>query len=123
MSASLKVEPFGRGFIWTQAEMGRAKELRREGYTGATIAGILRQEFGTARTRSGIETMFRNLKRRGETLPARTDPARKRATLSEVAAANTIRRECLANGRGHWFDSEGPGNRICPKCKSLGTWW
>lgn len=120
MSASLK--PSGAGWLWSERELARAKELRREGFTVAAISGTLQAEFGTVRTAMGVQQMFTNLRRRGEAvapLPAKQVMERK----AELILANTTRRECLAEGRKHWFDSWGPGNRICSDCKRLGSWW
>jgi hypothetical protein len=72
VSAAIRPAP-PNDFLWSDAEVARAKQLRREGGTHPAVA------------------------------------------------AKTVQRECLASGRGHYFDSEGPHHRICDACKRLGV--
>ena len=60
MSAALI--PTGNGWAWTEAEVERAKQLRRQGHTYASIAPILAAEFRTARSKLGVEKLFRRLR-------------------------------------------------------------
>lgn len=128
MSASVRPSrpppPPPNEYTWTAPELARAKDLRFEGYTHGTIAGMLREEFGTLRTRHGVQKMFSNLKRRSpsdEPKPRASSGARpSMAKPSEVQAANATRRMCLSCTNP--FDSEGPGNRICLNCKASDRW-
>lgn len=114
----------GGGWTWTDAELARAKELRREGYTVGTIAGMLRAEFGSERTGLAVQAVFRNLRQRGLAVETVSDhdraAAREKHRQAELAAANLVRRKCLRCGGG--FDSHGPGNRVCSSCKSTEVW-
>lgn len=110
-------KPTGNGYAWTEAELARAKALRREGYTHGTIAGLLREEFGTERTGQGVQSLWQTLRQRGEVVEtvADHDRAAVRERRAELAAANTVRRRCLRCGDG--FDSWGAGNRLCGECR------
>lgn len=126
MSASLKPEPTGGGWLWSAPELARAKELRREGFTAATIAGTLKAEFGTIRSAMSVQQVFTNLRRLGQAVapaPMKQVMANHAKRQAELVVANTVRRECLSGGRGHWFDSEGAHHRICSDCKRQGSWW
>jgi hypothetical protein len=109
---------------WSEAELGRVKQLRREGYTYATVAGFLRKEFGTACTGPTIQKLIAALRGKGLVVETREDhekqAARQKRAAAELAVANAVRRRCLSCSRG--FDSEGAGNRICAGCKQSEAW-
>ena len=117
---SAQRQAVGGGYAWTDAELARAKELRREGYTHGTIAGFLRREFGTERTGLGVQKLFTSLRQRGLVVETVSDherqAARARHRQAEVAAANLVRRRCLRCGSG--FDSSWAGHRVCDECKA-----
>jgi hypothetical protein len=109
---------------WTAEQIERAKALRREGFTAATIAGFLTPEFGIPRSADGVAHMFKNLRRNGQLEPspvarvAIREAGHDRRLLER--AANMSRRRCLMCGED--FPSEGPGNRVCDDCKRLESW-
>jgi hypothetical protein len=109
---------------WSEAELDRVKQLRREGYTFATVAGMLGAEFGTKRTGPTIQKLVFALRKKGEVVETQDDRERLRARVRkesrELAIANAVRRKCLSCQRP--FDSDGPGNRICGRCKATEAW-
>lgn len=129
MSASLK-NPCG-GWLWGAAEIARAKQLRREGGTFPAVAVALSAEFNTQRTTESVSKLFAKLRRPAEMRAddaARKAAARRAVRLEAQAAqlvtVKVVRLECLAGGRGHYFDSwSASANRVCDDCKRSGTWW
>jgi hypothetical protein len=124
VSASQRPQPSGTGYVWTAAELARAKELRREGYTHGTIAGLLREEYGTGRSGDGVRKLFLNLRQRGVVVETVAEhervAAREKHRATELARANLVRRKCLRCSGG--FDSYGPQNRVCSDCKASEAW-
>lgn len=105
MSASVRPQANpGSGFVWTEAELARAKQLVSEGYTHGTVAGFLRQEFGTDRSGLAVQKMFSALRLRSGA-----------SVKAQLVTANTRRRPCLTCRAP--FDSEGPHNHVCMPCK------
>jgi hypothetical protein len=117
-------QPTGGGWTWADAELARAKDLRREGYTHATIAGFLRREFSTERSGVSVQKLFTGLRQRGLVVETVSDhdkqAAREKHRQAELAAANLVRRQCL-RCRGA-FDSWGAGKRICADCRASEAW-
>jgi hypothetical protein len=112
---------------WTLDQINRAKVLRREGFTLATVAGMLTEEFGILRTREAVSGMFKSLEKRcPDDIAPRNRAEASRAAAARVKAermeraANLSRRPCLCCR--DLFVSEGPGNRICAPCKSTEAW-
>jgi hypothetical protein len=127
VSAAIRPAP-PNDFLWSDAEVARAKQLRREGGTHPAVAAALRAEFGTARTTHAVQKLFARLRRPDEMRAenaahkaAARLSTRAQAQAGRVVVAKTVQRECLASGRGHYFDSEGPHHRICDACKRLGV--
>lgn len=128
MSAAFDLRSTGSGWAWTEAEIVRAKELRTEGFTAASIAGALSAEFGTQRTGNAVEKCLAKQRRPDHFRAA--DVARKvlvrkaeKVQLTVVPKATT-RRRCLGPVCHGvlWFDSEGPGHRVCSDCKRSVIW-
>jgi len=117
VSASLKEA----GWLpWKQPELARAKALRAEGYTHGTIAGMLRDEFGTVRTGLAVQKLFAALRQKGVVVdPVPTHQAKAaEVRKAELVVANNVQRQCLLCRRN--FYSWGAGNRRCDPCKRSG---
>jgi tRNA(Ile2) C34 agmatinyltransferase TiaS len=125
MSASHKPAP-PNDFLWSDAEVARAKQLRREGGTHPAVAAALRAEFGTQRTTHAVQKLFARLRRPDEMRAenaahkaAARLSTRAQAQVGRVVVAKTVQRHCLRCRGG--FESHGPGNRLCEECKRLGV--
>lgn len=94
---------------WSAPELARMHQLRAEKLTSASIAGALRQEFGTGRTGQAVKMCVAMLKKREER------KAERAAAVAELTVVNNISRKCLCCGGG--FSSWGAGNRMCVECK------
>jgi hypothetical protein len=102
---------------WSEAELARLRALRAEGRSHDVTAGILRQEFGTERSRAAVQMAAWAIRSK----EARDADRDERQAEREVAAANTSNRRCLTCGGG--FASWGAGNRMCGPCRhTTGTW-
>jgi tRNA(Ile2) C34 agmatinyltransferase TiaS len=124
VSAAIRPAPPNE-FLWSDAEVARAKQLRREGGTHPAVAAALRAEFGTQRTTHAVQKLFARLRRPDE-MRAENAAHKAAARLSTRAQAQAGRvaktelRLCLRCGEA--FDSHGPFNRVCGDCKTSEAW-